>query len=195
MNYCRQLETISWRYMAWYLLCSRLDETYSRRMILRQQFSNTSQIISLSGQRHRRTTDHPTRKSIRIKQPRQNPAWGRHPLPSARGDRGRPRARPGRSGSPPHRRRALEREDSVDRDQRQSHAERDPDVHGDHHGIRRRRAGTGSWNVAVVGRKARDYYRRRNGKILTEQDLPPEVPAGLPSELLERRPDIRAAEA
>ena len=43
----------------------------------------------------------------------------------------------------------------------------------------------------LLGKNPGDVAR---GKSLTEQDMPPEVPAGLPSALLERRPDIRAVE-
>jgi multidrug efflux system outer membrane protein len=43
----------------------------------------------------------------------------------------------------------------------------------------------------LLGENPGDVVR---GHSLTEQNLPPEVPSGLPSDLLERRPDIRAAE-
>ena len=43
----------------------------------------------------------------------------------------------------------------------------------------------------LLGESPHDILR---GRSLTEQQLPPAIPPGLPSALLERRPDIRAAE-
>ncbi len=45
--------------------------------------------------------------------------------------------------------------------------------------------------AVLLGRPPGDVPR---GPALNDQFLPPEVPAGLPSDLLERRPDLRAAE-
>jgi multidrug efflux system outer membrane protein len=57
--------------------------------------------------------------------------------------------------------------------------------------LTRARAQTENGLSLLVGRLPSDVAR---GVTLSEQALPPAVPAGLPSELLQRRPDILAAE-
>ncbi len=58
-------------------------------------------------------------------------------------------------------------------------------------GIEQQIAQTENQIKLLLGENPGDVVR---GNSLTAQALPPDVPAGLPSELLERRPDIRAAE-
>jgi outer membrane protein, multidrug efflux system len=58
-------------------------------------------------------------------------------------------------------------------------------------GIEQQIAVTENQIKLLIGESPGDVVR---GNSLTAQDFPPEVPAGLSSDLLERRPDIRAAE-
>jgi outer membrane protein, multidrug efflux system len=58
-------------------------------------------------------------------------------------------------------------------------------------GIEQQIAQTENQIKLLLGENPGDVPR---GNSLTAQALPPDVPAGLPSDLLERRPDIRAAE-
>ena len=57
--------------------------------------------------------------------------------------------------------------------------------------VQRRREQTENFLSTLLGRNPGSVER---SKVLADQKLAPEVPAGLPSALLERRPDIRQAE-